>query len=83
MRRGSADHKDGVVSRYRPDDIRQAGPIQRNRERLRLAGIRLEDQQLLDLLERAEVLVDRTSDCSLGVELCGPHRTQPISSIGG
>jgi len=69
MRRRSADHQDGVVSRYRPDDIRQARPIQHYGKRLRLAGIRLEDQELLDLFEGAEVLVDRSSDCTLRVEL--------------
>jgi hypothetical protein len=83
MRRGSADHKDGVVSRYRPDDIRQAGPIQHNRERLRWPGFVLRTRELARPARTCGGIVDRTSDCTLRVELCGPHRTQPISSIGG
>ena len=60
------DQQYRVVARDRPHDLRQLGPIDGQRQRLRSAGIGPQHQQLLHLIDAPQVLPHRAPDRRLG-----------------
>lgn len=66
--RRPADHQDGIVASNSADDLRQAGAIDRERERLSLPRVGPQHQELLDRLVPPQVFVDGTLKHGLCVD---------------
>ena len=56
------DDENRVVARNGADDLRPGGVVERERQRLRLSRIRLQDQKLLNLFDAPQILGDGSAN---------------------
>ena len=80
----SRDEQDRVIASDRADHLRQLYTVDRQSERLGLTRVSSDHQELLHLVDPAQILPDGTPDRSVSAPSYAPRGTRPsVGPVGG